>query len=181
MERKKRKTYHRSLFFHGHHNTIFSLFASSPQKYCDRDLDSYYIMYIFSHHRNIVWAFQPQKYQSAIWEKSPNREKKFIAEKWRSTVEYIHFLQGNVKTCTLALDTCYIFGILNIHNKHTSSSSGRSGISFPNGPFLGMILSPLPNTASTRSARVFSYNSINSQPSLYSWDVFYKNICMRWN
>ena len=57
----------------------FSRFASSPRKYHDRDLE---------HNRNIpvVRALQPRKYQSAIWEKSPNREKKVTAEKWRSTV-----------------------------------------------------------------------------------------------
>ena len=36
----------------------------SPRKYRDHDLESYYILYIFSYHRNLVRAFQPRKYQS---------------------------------------------------------------------------------------------------------------------
>ena len=70
--------------------TIFSRFSrlpSSPRKYHDRDLEQV-IDVIIEQIRNflVVWALQPRKYQSAIYEKSPNREKKVTAEKWLYTV-----------------------------------------------------------------------------------------------
>ena len=59
--------------------TIFSRFsrlASSPRKYHNHDLEQ--VIEVIYQNRNIrvVWALRPRKYQSAIWDKSPNREKR---------------------------------------------------------------------------------------------------------
>ena len=48
---------------------IFLWLASSRRKYNKRILERYYILYMSSYYRNLVWAHQSQKYQSAIRKK----------------------------------------------------------------------------------------------------------------
>ena len=46
----------------------------------DRDLENYYILYMFSYHRSLDWGFQLRKYKTAIWEKHTTVKKRLQQE-----------------------------------------------------------------------------------------------------